>query len=284
MRIIDINDNSLTCDLNHAMAGYRLTVSSLVRAIYPAPEEHGGSCQDAMTQLLNGPGMQVRANGKPTDFFTDGAFERMDNTSDRAFYSMSRMTNHLDATALQQVRSLYGSLLPQHARILDLMSSISSHIPEESAPRSVTGLGMNQEELDANSQLTERLVQDLNSTPALPFDDASFDAVICTVSVEYLTDPLAVFREVNRVLKPGGIFINVFSNRWFPPKVINLWIDLHEFERMGLVSEYYLQSGNFGPVNTWSLQGLKRPADDHYAMQSPWSDPLYAVWSHKASS
>ncbi len=284
MRVIDMNDSSLSCDLNHPMAGYNLKVETLVNAIYGAPEEHGGSCQDAMTQILAGPGMQVRSNGQPTDFFTQDAFGRMDDTADTAFYSMSRMTDHLDTMAISQVKNLYGRLLPKNARILDLMSSISSHVPEEAAAASITGLGMNEQELAANSQLSEHLVHDLNSNPALPFADGSFDAVICTVSVEYLTQPLAVFKEVNRILKPGGIFINTFSNRWFPPKVINLWIDLHEFERMGLVSEYYLQSGHFGAVNTWSQQGLKRPADDPHAMQSPWSDPLYAVWSHKSET
>jgi SAM-dependent methyltransferase len=79
------------------------------------------------------------------------------------------------------------------------------------------------------------LAHDLNPDPGLPFADASFDAAVCSVSVEYLTDPLAVFSEVWRALKPGEVFINSFSNRWFPPKAINLWIDLHEFERMGLV-------------------------------------------------
>jgi hypothetical protein len=83
------------------------------------------------------------------------------------------------------------------------------------------------------------------------------------------------------VLKPGGLFINSFSNRWFPPKVIALWIDLHEFERMGLVSEYYLRTEGFGKVHTCSQQGLKRPESDKYGSQLSLSDPLYAVWSSK---
>ena len=52
--------------------------------------------------------------------------------------------------------------------------------------------------------------------------------------------------EVARVLKPDGRFIVTFSNRWFPPKAIRVWEMLHEYERIGLVLEYFLQSGAFG--------------------------------------
>lgn len=121
-------------------------------------------------------------------------------------------------------------------RNLDLMSSWISHIPECYQLKRVVGLGLNQNGLDRNSRLTEPTLHDLNSTPILPFDNHSFDVVLCIVSVEYLTDPLAVFNDVARVLKPGGYLVITFSNHWFPTKVIPLWTELHEFERMGLVS------------------------------------------------
>jgi SAM-dependent methyltransferase len=122
------------------------------------------------------------------------------------------------------------------------------------------------------------VIQDLNQNTRLPFDPRSFDAVVCSVSVEYLIHPLEVFREVARVLKPGGRFIVSFSNRWFAPKTIAIWPNLHEFERMGLVSEYFLSSGRFSDIHTWSMRGLPRPKDDKYIDQTPFSDPLYAVW------
>ena len=68
----------------------------------------------------------------------------------------------------------------------------------------VAGLGLNAEELSANRRLSQRVVHDLNADPRLPFDTGRFDAAVCSVSVEYLTDPLAVFDEVARVLRPGG--------------------------------------------------------------------------------
>jgi SAM-dependent methyltransferase len=154
------------------------------------------------------------------------------------------MTDHLDARALSEVSELYGSLLTSGSRVLDLMASVNSHIPQGVQPVSVVGIGMNEDELATNPLLSERVLHDLNSENSLPFGDNSFDAVVCTVSVEYLVHPIEIFSEITRILKPGGIFINTFSNRWFPPKVTALWIDLHEFERVGLVSEYYLRTGD----------------------------------------
>ena len=121
-------------------------------------------------------------------------------------------------------------------------------------------------------------MHDLNNQPRLPFDDASFDAVVCSVSVEYLVSPLEVFAEVGRVLKPGGRFIITFSDRWFPPKVIQLWTELHPFERMALVLEYFRHSGQFCDLATESWRGWPRPADDKYAARRLLADPVFAVW------
>ena len=41
---------------------------------------------------------------------------------------------------------------------------------------------------------------------------------VLTVSIQYLTKPIEIFRDVNRILKPGGLFAVIFSNRMFPPK------------------------------------------------------------------
>jgi len=45
----------------------------------------------------------------------------------------------------------------------------------------------------------------------LPFDDASFDAVVCQFGVMFFPDRAAAFAEARRVLRPGGTFL---FNAW----------------------------------------------------------------------
>jgi ubiquinone/menaquinone biosynthesis C-methylase UbiE len=132
--------------------------------------------------------------------------------------------------------------------------------------------------MEDNPQLTGHVVHDLNMDPRLPFGDQTFDAVICSVSVEYMTNPFIVFLDVARILKPEGYFVHTFSNRWFPPKAIRMWTELNEFERMGLVLEYFLGSGAYENLKTYSARGWPRPVTDRYYAQIHTADPVYAVW------
>lgn len=280
-RITEINDE-LTIDVNHPLSGRNLELSARILDIWQASDEHGGRCNDAVDLVTqNGPGMQARFRNQPTDFWSDIPFIRSAEGPDKDFYAKPRLIDHIDSTASAQVTSLYTMLVKQGGTVLDLMASWKSHLAPSLDLSGITGLGMNREELDNNPMLGEKTVHDLNIDPTLAFDDASFDTVICTVSVEYLAEPIEVFREVSRILKPDGRFIITFSNRWFPPKVVKIWRDIHEFERPGLVLEYFLKSEGFRDLETWSMRGLPRPADDRYAGRLATSDPVYAVWGTK---
>jgi len=281
-RCAEVNDSEMLVDFNHPLAGTQPVVKATVLDVRSKPaEKGGGTCHDWMEMLIAGPGMQIRWNDQPTDFFSDNPFQRKDETPDGHFYQKPRFVNHIDTTAIAKISALYGQLLRSGDTVLDLMSSWTSHLPLHLKPGKMTGLGMNREELNKNEQLTDRVIHDLNQEPVLPFADESFDAVICSVSVEYLTAPVAIFREVGRILKPGGLFINTFSNRWFPSKVIAIWEQVQEFERMGLVSEYFLATEQFKRINTHSIRGLPRPEDDKYFGELRISDPVYAVWAYK---
>ena len=262
-RLAAIEGEQLRVDLNHPLASRPLTLGTVILDAWETGSERGGLCHDLAAMVTdNGPGMQARWRNQPTDFWSDVPFIRMAAGPDDEFYEKPRLVDHIDRTATRQIERLYGRLLPQGGRILDLMTSWKSHLPESLAPAHVVGLGMNMAELEANPVLGERIIRDLNLDPTLPFADASFDGAVCTVSVEYLVKPFEVLAEIARVLKPGARFVVTFSTRWFPPKVINIWQSSHEFERMGIVLEYFLRSGRFANLETFSLRGLPRPEDD----------------------
>lgn len=277
-RCIGLDSERLLADFNHPLSkkGFRVGVD--IRDVRPKFEERGGAIVDWLETALIEPGMQARFNGTPSDFFSNRPFARQDEKDDVAFYRQPRLVNHIDDAAGAEVSRLYGRLIRPGAEVLDLMGSWNSHLPEGLALGALAVLGMNRDELDANTRATERCVHDLNLAPRTPFANGRFDAVICTVSVEYLTRPFEVFAEVARILKPGGLFIHTFSNRWFPPKVTRIWQELHEFERMGLVLEYFLESGRYTGLQTYSIQGLARPENDRYYGQMANSDPVFAVW------
>ncbi|ABW67344.1 methyltransferase domain-containing protein [Desulfosudis oleivorans] len=280
-RFLETEGTRFYADLNHPLAGKPVQMKARVAKVFDKIAERGGSSVAWLETVTDGPGIQARANGRATDFFAAHPFARSDARPDSVFYEKSRMVNHIDSRARAGITDLYRRLVPENTRVLDLMSSMNSHLPEDRSFAKVTGLGMNAEELAANQRLTGSVVHDLNTTPVLPFDDKSFDAVVCTASIEYLTNPFAVFDEVARVLTQGGVFAVTFSNRWFPPKVTRIWEEIHEFERMGLVSEYFLVPETYDNISTFSMRGLARPADDKYYPDFPESDPVYAVWGYK---
>ena len=281
-RITAMDDALITTDFNHPLAARAFDVDTRVIDIREGGQEHDGRCNDIIEMLTsNGPGMQARHNGTATDFWRDDAFARQDESPDDVFYARPRLVQHLDSRCSQQIGELYRRLLPHDGRLLDLMSSWVSHLPEAFSGARICGLGMNAQELAQNPMLAETRVHDLNRDPVLPYEDACFDGVLCTASIEYLVSPQRVFDEIARVLKPGAALVITFSNRWFPPKAIKAWGHAHEFERIGLVLEYFIGSGAFDNLHSFSLRGLPRPQDDAYAGQLPQSDPVYAAWGFK---
>jgi hypothetical protein len=268
-------------DFNHPFAGREVELDVTVRDAKEKRGDRGGRLVDWMETITDGPGMQVRSNGSPTDFFSDNPFIRSDEQDDRLFYEKPRLVAHVDGQAIETISALYGTILKPGMRVLDLMSSWRSHVPESIQLKSLVGLGLNKQEMGKNPQLTHHVLHDLNMDPRLPFDDQAFDAVICSVSVEYMTRPFEVFRDVARILKPEGTVVHTFSNRWFPPKAIRLWQELSEFERMGLVLEYFLDSGAYKNLETFSARGWPRPVTDRYYPEIMTADPVHAVWGQR---
>jgi len=209
-------------------------------------------------------------------------FSRLDESDDAIFYARDRFVSHLDLLALATIEDLIGQLVTEaDPVIVDLMASWGSHLPPVLSPARVVGLGLNRNELDRNAALTERLIHDLNREPILPFASGSFDAILCTVSVDYLIRPVSVFREVGRVLKPGGLFLVTFSNRFFPPKVVRIWRESSDIDRLQMVRRLFDESGRFDVPEFLVSKGRPRPQDDPYSGRGLPSDPVYAVYADR---
>jgi len=200
---------------------------------------------------------------------------KLDDSDDTLFYSMPRFVTHVDEGFIDQLTQLYRDRLQPNTRILDMMSSHVSHLPQEMEFAHVEGHGMNEEELARNPQLDHYVVQNLNKNPQLPLSDQDFDAVLNCVSVQYLQYPDAVFSEIYRVLKPGGIAIISFSNRMFFQKAITAWREGSEASRVELVKSYFQSVPGFSKPEV-----IARKSDVPSFLQMigvGGGDPFYAV-------
>ncbi len=113
-------------------------------------------------------------------------------------------------------------------RVLDVgcgegRHAISAYL---SADVHVIGLDLSERDLDTARQRLQEFVGDEAPTEksctfvhgsghALPFEDNSFDKVICAEVLEHIPDYQSFLTEIRRVLKPGGLFA-VSVPRFFP--------------------------------------------------------------------
>lgn len=252
---------------------------------------HHGRTKLYLPTITNTINQNNQAGQIKRDVLTAQGRTKLDLSPDRNFYAYPLFVTHVDDGFISKLTTLYKERLRPGSEILDLMSSWVSHLPEDVEYKRVVGHGLNAQELARNRRLDYFFVKDLNKDQTLEFEDGSFDAVLCTVSVQYLQQPEKVFAEVFRVLKPGGVFIVSFSNRMFYEKAISTWREGTAYSRVQLVVQYFQSIQGFtepevvrklpntsnqskdtkGPLN-WMLAFLGLVSG---------SDPFYAVVAYK---
>ncbi|NEP78793.1 MAG: class I SAM-dependent methyltransferase [Okeania sp. SIO3B3] len=210
---------------------------------------------------------------------------KLDDSDDRLFYSYPRFVTHVDEGFIDQLTNLYRDRLKPNTRILDMMSSWVSHLPQDMEFAHVEGHGMNEEELAKNRQLNHYFIQNLNKDLKLPFPDKDFDAVLNCVSIQYLQYPDAIFYEIYRILKPGGIAIISFSNRMFYQKAISAWRDGSEASRVELVKSYFDSVKNANGMPGFSkVEVISQKSNVPSFLQMlglGGGDPFYAVIAYR---
>mmetsp|Transcript_30077 Transcript_30077/g.45587 ORF Transcript_30077/g.45587 Transcript_30077/m.45587 type:complete len:301 (-) Transcript_30077:750-1652(-) len=205
-------------------------------------------------------------------------FTRLDKASDKEFYKEPRLVEHIDENCVTLLTDFISSdkILKRGDSVLDLCSSWTSHIDDAKGRelKRLSGLGMNSFELVSNKVLTDWTVKDLNENPKLPYDDSSFNVVLCQLSIDYLTRPLDVMKEVGRVLVPGGRVYVFFSNRLFLQKAVALWTGADDIDHAYTVA-CYLHFSDVGFQNI-AAQDLSTRRKGKIV-----GDPLYAVSATK---
>ncbi|KAK6147726.1 hypothetical protein DH2020_018638 [Rehmannia glutinosa] len=216
--------------------------------------------------------------GWPEQFpFKEEDFQRFDESPDTLFYESPRFVTHIDDPAISALTKYYSEVFPPSntagVALLDMCSSWVSHYPKGYKQSRIVGMGLNEEELKRNPVLTEYVVQDLNVDPKLPFEDNSFDVITNVVSVDYLTKPIGVFKEMSRILKPGGLAIIRLLNRCFFTKAISIWTSTGDADHVMIVGAYFHYAGGFEPPKAVDIS--PNPGR---------TDPMYVVYSRKLAA
>ncbi|GBQ62507.1 hypothetical protein AA103196_0328 [Ameyamaea chiangmaiensis NBRC 103196] len=227
---------------------------------------------DTADSTPTGPG--ARAPGADLAGFHPSAFTRADTSDDADFYAARPLRapeTLMDGGAAAAVTALYKTLLPEDGVVLDLMAGEDSHFPKDTPFERVLGVGLNLVALNANDRIDEAVAHDLNADPGLPFADHAFDAACLCDGIAYLTQPVAVLRDVARVLKPGAPLVVTFTDRFEPRKAVAMWQALEGPDRQRLVG-ILMERAGLTALDT----GEVTPPEDLPA----WQDTVYAVIGH----
>ena len=182
--------------------------------------------------------------------YDDSDFRRYDENDDGVFYRQPRFVTHIDDSSIARLTDYYDTVLPREGKIMDMCTSWKSFYPKriqdvvQAGELEVYGVGLNAQEMEANKVFGDDgkrwRVLDLNRAPydirsGWEGEGLRFDAATCVVSIDYLSKPLEVLRNVREGMKEGGKVHLVISNRCFPNKVVRKWLMLSEQSRLEFV-------------------------------------------------
>ena len=277
VQLTDLHDNELSIDMNHPLS------DSLIHIDIRIIDQHESTAMLKLAECLqimlrDGPGMQA-CNILPEYTINADNTRRLDETDDALHYQQPDFEDTFDRIGGQALSDAYAEFLQPGMRILDIMCGAQSYLPSRISGLHATGIGLNEQELQANRQLAEYFVHNVNRDRKLPFEDNQFDAIVFTAAVEYLVDPHETFRELHRITRPNGTIIVSFTDHWNSYKNIALWQELPLFERLRLVMTYLGQGGNISKPGTLTIRGLERDTEDRRYPDKPEADPVFICYA-----
>jgi len=107
-------------------------------------------------------------------------------------------------------------------RVLDVAIGTGLNLPFYPTDISLTGVDLSPAMLAIARQRAADLGREVElhegNAEALPFADASFDTVVCTLSLCTIPDHAKAIAEMHRVLRPGGklLLLDHIGSRWWP--------------------------------------------------------------------
>ncbi len=114
-------------------------------------------------------------------------------------------------------------------RVLEVAVGTGRNLPHYRADAAVTGIELSPAMLALARQCAAGLGRDVDLREAdaerLPFGDATFDTVVCALSLCNIPSPVAALGEMRRVLGPGGrlLLLDHIGSTW-PPVYAAQWL------------------------------------------------------------
>ncbi len=110
--------------------------------------------------------------------------------------------------------------IPADGRILDNGCGVGL-LGKKLPPERLVGLDISSGMLRQAASHYDHLI--LGNSQALPFEDSSFDAVVCRSLIHHLPDPALAIKEMHRVLREGGQIVMSDTNTsvlsWLPRRL-----------------------------------------------------------------
>jgi len=185
-----------------------------------------------------------------------------------------------EASADLPHRRRAASFIPEGSRILDVACGSAANVPWLKPRGAYFGCDISQAGLRRARQ--PDLLLACADAEALPYADASFDAVISTYALEHAVRPLHMLREMTRVVRPGGCVVLLGPSWdlpfWYPNALLSKldtpgWLLSYSWKRL------------LGQLRGWLFGQLPfLMIEDPDALSRPFvhdSDAVYIVWSYE---